>query len=123
MADVRPRAPRLSVKRIILFVKDVETVAAFYRDVLGLPLKDAPADPGWIEFDTGACTLALHSGGAPAAARRPPKIVFAATDVSATRAALIARGAKLGPITSFDDVQFCDGKDPEGNVFQISSRA
>jgi predicted enzyme related to lactoylglutathione lyase len=112
----------LRLKRIILFVMDIEAVTAFYRDVLGLHLKGAQHDAGWVEFETGACTLALHRGTSTLAPRRSPKIVFAASDVAATRAQLIARGAKLGAVKAFDDIQFCDGKDPEGNVFQISSR-
>jgi lactoylglutathione lyase len=43
---------------IIVYVSDMQRSTAFYRDVLGLPLKFM--SPGWAEFDTGATTLALH---------------------------------------------------------------
>ena len=53
-------------------VSDMSRSVAFYRDILGLPLKFQ--SPGWSEFQTGATTLALHlirargggEGGAPA---------------------------------------------------------
>lgn len=114
---------KLQVRRVILFVQDVSKVGAFYRDVLGLPVKVSPDDPkAWLEFEAGACSIALHDGGAPSAGRRQPKIVFFAEDVAQTRVELIARGAKLGPVQDAGEFQFCDGKDSEGNPFSISSR-
>ena len=113
----------LFVQRIILFVEDVPGVGAFYRDVLGLKLKPSPDDPKrWLEFEAGGCSIALHDGGAPNASKRAPKIVFYAEDVNATRAILVARGVQMGRVQSSDDLRFCDGKDPEGNPFQISNR-
>ena len=114
---------QLKINRLILFVQDLATVAAFYREVIGLPVKGTQDQPGWLELDAGACTLALHSGGAPNQARRAPKIVFAASDVEAVRAELIKRGARLGPVKAFGQIQLCDGQDPEGNLFQISNRS
>jgi catechol 2,3-dioxygenase-like lactoylglutathione lyase family enzyme len=114
---------KLQIRRVILFVQDVAKVAAFYRDVLGLPVKVSPDDPkAWLEFEAGNCSIALHDGGAPASGRRQPKIVFFAEDVTQVRAALMARGAKLGAVQDAGEFQFCDGKDPEGNPYSISSR-
>jgi lactoylglutathione lyase len=53
----------------IVFVSDMERSVAFYRDVLGLPLRFR--SPGWTEFDTGGATLALHAADGPASAGRP----------------------------------------------------
>ena len=114
---------KLQVRRVILFVQDVPKVGAFYRDVLGLPVKISPDDPkAWLEFEAGSCSIALHAGGAPSAGRRQPKIVFYAEDVVQVRAELMARGAKLGTVQETGEFRFCDGKDPEGNPFSISSR-
>jgi len=129
---------KLAISRVILFVRDVETSAAFYRDVFGLEPLDRPAEPGWIELDAGACTLALHRKRSPrkppsGSGRTPepvlnssPKIVFAAADVPATRTILLQRGVpyalRLGKIVGSGPLQFCDGADPDGNPFQISSR-
>src|SRR2546430_16699037 len=43
----------------IVFVNDMQRSVAFYRDVLGLPLKFQ--SPQWTEFATEGATLALHS--------------------------------------------------------------
>jgi lactoylglutathione lyase len=46
----------------IVFVSDMQRSVAFYRDVLGLPLRFE--SPGWTEFATEGATLALHGGEA-----------------------------------------------------------
>jgi lactoylglutathione lyase len=51
--------------QIIEFVADMDRAVAFYRDVVGLPLKFQ--SPEWSEFATGETTLALH----PASAKNP----------------------------------------------------
>lgn len=45
-------------------VSDMARSVAFYRDMLGIPLKFQ--SPDWTEFQTGITTLALHGGGLPA---------------------------------------------------------
>jgi predicted enzyme related to lactoylglutathione lyase len=113
----------LECSRIVLFVKDIRVMGAFYRDVLGLIPKVTPDDPkSWLEFQAGAISIALHENGAVNKAKRPPKITFYAQDVGATRETLIARGAKLSKIIKTDWFGFCNGLDPENNHFSISSR-
>jgi lactoylglutathione lyase len=48
----------------IIFVSDMARSVAFYRDVVGIPLKFE--SPGWTEFVTEGATLALHKGDTPA---------------------------------------------------------
>ena len=43
----------------IVFVSDMKRSLAFYRDVIGLPLRFE--SPGWTEFATDGATLALHA--------------------------------------------------------------
>ncbi len=57
------KANRVRVSHAIVFVSDMNRSVAFYRDVLGLPLKFA--SPGWTEFATSGATLALHASVAP----------------------------------------------------------
>ena len=45
----------------IVFVSDMGKSVAFYRDVLGFPLKFE--SPDWSEFATEGTTLALHPAG------------------------------------------------------------
>jgi lactoylglutathione lyase len=48
----------MRVSYAIVFVSDMKRSVAFYRDVIGLPLKfDSPE---WSEFATDGATLALH---------------------------------------------------------------
>ena len=109
----------LAIKRVIIFTKRMPAMTAFYRDTLGLSLKTN--EPGWREFDTGGCVLALHNGTSEVGVR-PPKIAFYSAEVAKTRAGLIGRGAKLGMVKSKDGLDLCEGKDPDGNPFQISNR-
>jgi catechol 2,3-dioxygenase-like lactoylglutathione lyase family enzyme len=51
----------------IVFVSDMKRSVAFYRDVLGVPLRFE--SPEWTEFATDGATLALHSTKATALAR------------------------------------------------------
>ena len=111
---------QLSMRRIVLFTADMERQTAFYRDVLGLRLRQD--EPRWKEFDAGGCVIALHNGSSRVGAR-PPKIGFWAKDVAAARTELIARGAKLGKLMSGGGLTRCEGKDPDGNPFSISDRA
>ena len=43
---------------VIVFVSDMDKSIAFYRDVLGFPVKHQSHK--WTEFGTGETTLALH---------------------------------------------------------------
>jgi lactoylglutathione lyase len=53
----------------IVFVSDMARAVAFYRDVIGLPLKFE--SPAWTEFATDGATLALHAGADDAGRCRP----------------------------------------------------
>lgn len=48
----------------VVFVSDMDRSLAFYRDVLGLPVRSE--SPKWTEFDTPGVTLALHLADGPA---------------------------------------------------------
>src|SRR3972149_4176553 len=67
-----PMRSDLRVNYAIVFVSDMKRSVAFYRDVLGLPLKFE--SPGWTEFATDGTTLALHKAGTPAAASTDPAV-------------------------------------------------
>ena len=76
----------------ILFVADMERAVAFYRDVMGLPLRFQ--SPGWSEFDTGPVTLALH----PASERNPAghvELGFKTADLAGLYAAREANGLRF----------------------------
>ena len=53
----------MRVNYAIVFVSDMQRSVAFYRDVVGLPLRFE--SPGWTEFATDGATLALHMSDGP----------------------------------------------------------
>ena len=59
----------LSMRRIVLFTKDMPEMVKFYRDVLGLKLKKN--EKGWKEFDANGCVIALHNGTSQVGGGRP----------------------------------------------------
>jgi catechol 2,3-dioxygenase-like lactoylglutathione lyase family enzyme len=111
----------LVLRRVILFTPNLTQMTAFYREVLGLDV--TAQEPGWVDLAAGGCSLALHAGKSTPG-NRPPKLAFYAADVAETRSALVQRGlAHAGPVKSTGRFEMCDCKDPDGNPFQISSRA
>jgi len=113
---------------VILYVQDMGAQVSFYRDLLGLRVKE-PRGEGewagvhWVELDTGSCTLALHTGGQRQLGEDAPKIVFRVSNVSAARQELMRRGVPMGEVRSpAPGVQVSDSVDPEGNKFSIESR-
>ena len=114
------RHMQLAMRRVILFTNNIDTMAEFYRNVIGLEL--VTTEEGWRDFKAGACNIALHRGSSSIGSR-PPKLVFYASDVAAARTELVQRGAKgMGKVLSTGNFDMCNGKDPDGNPFQISSR-
>ncbi len=108
----------LSMRRIMLFTKDMPGMVKFYR-VLGLKLRKD--EKGWKEFDANGCVIALHNGMS-VVGRRPPKIGFWAPDIAAARQELQKRGARISKLMSGAGLTRVEGKDPDGNPFSISNR-
>jgi len=106
-------------RRIIVFTPNMEAMTRFYRDVLGL--KVAGTEKGWVDFEAGACNIALHAG-ASAPGKRPPRMTFYAKDVASARTQLVKAGVKMGKIVSTRHFDMCAGKDPDGNAIGISGR-
>lgn len=112
----------MTISRIILFVKDVEKVAAFYQQHFGLEQVGEP-EKGWLELNGGGVNLALHKAhGSGSGEDSPAKICFACEDVHAQVAKFEAEGLKFKKIFDWNGFSFADTADPEGNPIQISSR-
>ena len=110
------------IARIVIYAKDVEKLADFYRRVF--ELKDVgPSEEGWIELAAGGCNLALHRAAKTADYRRAAaKIVFGVRDVAQAKEILAARGFRLGATSLSLYSNFCTGRDPEGNHLSIGDR-
>jgi lactoylglutathione lyase len=59
----------MRVSYAIVFVSDMRRSVAFYRDVLGLPLKFESSH--WTEFATEGATIALHKAEAEGSREDP----------------------------------------------------
>jgi len=115
----------------MLYVKDLERMKRFYRDMLGVEPSNSDWTDVWAAFDTGGLCFHLHAIPAgiaedfviasPPVAREsaPEKLIFEVKDVEEARARFEAVGAQTlrrawqKPGVAFDAV------DPEGNIFQI----
>lgn len=121
---------KISLKRIILYVQDVNRLKEFYRDMLGLKIVEE-IDGEWAVLQAGVGELALHRVGKPYRVedtkswrvKSNGKLVFdIENNIEKLREDLIVKGVSMGNIKSFDGFNYllCDGEDPEGNVFQLS---
>lgn len=106
--------------RFVIYVSDMQRSTAFYRDVLGLPLKFA--SPGWTEFNNGGTTLALHrhlSGGGAGSAEPGAghaTLVFVLDDLQSAYDTLQAEGARfsMAPQKQPSGLTFAVLYDPDG---------
>jgi lactoylglutathione lyase len=60
----------MRVSYAIVSVSDMKQAVAFYRDVLGLPLRFE--SPMWTEFATDGATLALHASKGSGSEKNDP---------------------------------------------------
>ena len=120
----------MQLAQAILFVDDVEGMRDFYVDLF--ELRVILEEPGWIRLASGGAVLALHALRRPDGASRPAsppaprtdtaiKLCFRVEDVDRERARLVAAGVAMREIHRYSEVTFCDGVDPEGNVFQLTT--
>jgi predicted enzyme related to lactoylglutathione lyase len=117
--------------QLILFTGDVDRLAAFYRDVLGLAVLES--EPGWCVLDAGGVKLAVHGIPKEIAGEvsDPPrkredsywKPTFVVDDLDATLARLANHGVAMSAPRTFGPRTFSDGIDVDGNVFQIAKHA
>ncbi|WP_448097592.1 VOC family protein [Luteibacter yeojuensis] len=121
--------------RLIIYVRDFAVMKAFYLSHFELPLEEE-IDGEWVVFRAGGIELALHlmgsryrkkavPMGSPAEDERTgpaTKFVFAIeSDLAAHREKLEASGTPVGGLKRYDGFPYemYDGRDPEGNVFQV----
>jgi len=108
----------------IVFVSDMARSVAFYRDVIGLPLKFE--SPGWSEFLTGEATLALHTGEGPAHAAEeghPPGRChpgLAVADLDAFHKKMVERNVRcLQPPRTIMGNTIAQYADPDGLALSV----
>ena len=95
----------------------------FYTEVLGFKLiKDKDYHPEkWTRLKNGSFEICLHrSPKVGCEHRNKNKFVFQVDDVGKARDYLISKKVKMGKHHQWENCEACDGKDPEGNKFQVS---
>jgi len=105
---------------VIIFVSDMQRSVAFYRDLLGLPLKFS--SPERTEFVTSTTTLARHparstsQGDQAAAAAGQAQLGFMVDDLMAFYTSLQAQGVRfsLPPKEERDAGKIAVLHDPDG---------
>ena len=117
-----PASPTLSeIGQIAIVVSDVATATAFYRDVLGLKFLFS-AGPNLAFLAAGTVRLMLTKPEGQAEAGKNSLLYFKTSDLGATHAAILARGAKneRGPglVAKMPDHELWMAfvRDPDGNL-------
>lgn len=106
--------------QVIIVARDVEKVAAFYRDVIGMevtyPAPDADlSKENWVELTGGPCRLAIHGGG-EIKSSGAAILSFRVDDLDFTYWDLKKRGLDIEePRKVSADVRASHVHDPEGN--------
>ena len=124
----------LVLGKVMLYAKDIKRMTEFYRDVLGFTVLPSRYDSSeFVVLDAGSAQLCLHqipdviarnidiSEPAEPRTLAAVKIMYVIEDVAGMRETLIARGTPMGAIQNFPPLTYCDGQDPEGNIFQITN--
>jgi hypothetical protein len=118
--------------RIILFGHLVDRLKRFYVDYFGFSVVEEIKDQ-WIVLNAGQVEIAIHKigqgyepeDGKAFRAESNTKLVFSINNnLEDFRQRLVDNGVVMSAVKSFEGINslFCDGEDPEGNVFQIEER-
>lgn len=110
--------------QVILLAWDVQRMAEFYRDVVGLkvtyPAPDAKLeDQNWVEFDAGSAKLAIHGGGD---IRGSGSVLLSikVDDLDFTYWDLKKRGVDIQkPREVWEGTRAAKARDPEGNTISF----
>lgn len=112
------------IRQIAITVSDVGTALPFYRDVLGLAFLFSPA-PTLAFLAAGSVRLMLSTPQGAGTVGHNSILYFAVTDIVATHAAIVERGAKneRAPALAakMPDHELWTGfvRDPDGNLIGL----
>lgn len=118
----------MRLRYAIVFVSDLQRSLAFYRDLVGLPLRDETRTSA--EFDVGGATFAIHLAHVDAPApHHPPMLAgtcrlgFELDRLDSVHARLLAAGVPcLTPPEAEYDLRVGLYEDPDGVNFTLAER-
>ena len=133
VSPVTPPIPILGLDHVVLRVRDLDAMLAFYRDTLGCAV-ERELDVGLVQLRAGASLIDLvpveselgrKGGGPPGEARNMDHFCIQVEpfDEAAIRAALARGGHEAGPVVARYGARG-DGpslyvEDPEGNTVEL----
>ena len=105
--------------KFLLNAQDMDRAVAFYRDVIGLDLKET--SPHWSELTYGDAIIALHGGGTGELQRTG--LSFQVEDIHAVCQAVVVGGGKIllpPQDRPGEPIILAEVVDTEGNGFMLS---
>jgi predicted enzyme related to lactoylglutathione lyase len=112
------------IRQIAITVSDVSAALPFYRDVLGLTFLFSPA-PNLAFLSAGSVRIMLSTPQGAGTVGQNSILYFKATDITATHAAIVSRGAKdeRAPLLAakMPDHELWTSfvRDPDGNLIGL----
>ena len=116
--------PLSEIRQIALTVNDVATALPFYRDVLGLPFLFSPS-PNLAFLSAGSVRIMLTTPQGAGTPGHNSILYFKVSDIAATHAAIVARGAKsehepaLGATMPDHELWISFLRDPDWNLIGL----
>ena len=116
-----PEAKLSEIRQIAITVSDIGTALPFYRDVLGLRFLFSPG-PNLAFLDAGGVRIMLSTPQGAGTPGHNSILYFKVSDIAATHAAIVARGAKKERdpqlAAKMPDHELWIGfvRDPDGNI-------
>jgi len=116
--------PLSEIKQIAITVSDVATALPFYRDVLGLKFLFSPA-PTLAFLAAGGIRIMLSTPQGAGTVGQNSLLYFNVTDIAATHAAILGRGAKnerapqMAAKLPDHDLWIGFVRDPDGNLIGL----
>lgn len=114
-----------SISRVILYVKDIPKVAAFYAKHFGFRPKHGK-EPDLLELvsSTGGFSLLLHQASkGNRTGQSCIKLMFDVEDIAGFKDQAREEGLIFGATHQGDGYEFANARDPAKNPLQISRRA
>ena len=120
----------MRVNYIIVFVSDMAGSIAFYRDLIGIPLKFE--SPEWTEFATDGATLALHASDGVASPDSDPSHLppgrcrpgLSVPDLDAFHLKMIDNGVRcLEEPTRVFGARIAQYEDPDGLAVSVGEHS
>lgn len=115
--------------RLIFFGLDLQLLKDFYTQHFGFKvIEEIPGE--WVVLRSSGAEIALHKIGAayidptePFRASSNTKMVFMIEEnLTQLRQKLLDNQIDMREVFEYNNYYYCDGEDPEGNVFQLMQK-